>query len=106
MVQWEKYEQTENFERIFNEQGWFAVQGEIIKLHEEKELIDNLREERKQATRYIEVGEYDKAMDYLEKEFETRSPNLPSISNNTIYNKMKDNPRYIDLMKKMNLPVD
>jgi tetratricopeptide (TPR) repeat protein len=105
-AQWEKYEQTENFERILNEQGWIAVQENITKFYEEKGLINDLREERKQASRYIEVGEYDKAMDYLEKAFEAHSPNLPSISDITIYNKMKDNKRYIDLLKRMNLPVD
>jgi class 3 adenylate cyclase/TolB-like protein len=103
---WEKFEGTEHFENIFHDHGWIAVQEEIIKLYEEKGPKNNLREERQQAIRLIMVKKYDRALDYLEKAYDRHSPNLPSISNNSTYNKLKDNPRYLDLLKKMNLPAE
>jgi tetratricopeptide (TPR) repeat protein len=103
---WEKYNLTGHFEKIFKERGWFAVQEEAIKLYEESGSKDDLREEMEQANRYITVKKYNKAMDYFEKAYEMHSPNLLSISKNTTFNKMKDYPRYIELLKKMNLPVD
>jgi len=104
-TQWEKYDLTENFEEIFIERGWFAVQEEAIKLYEESGPLNELREDGQQAIRYITVKKYSKAMDYFEKAYEMHNPNLPGISRNTIYTRMKDNPRYISLLKKMNLPI-
>ena len=52
------------------------------------------------------AGKYNKAMDYYEEMYEIRDPNLPYFSIKSTYDKMKDNPRYIALLKKMNLPVD
>jgi hypothetical protein len=47
-------------------------------------------------------------MDCYEQIYENNNydPNLPYISIKSTYDKMKDNPRYIALLKKMNLPVD
>ena len=102
---WEKYNQTEHFEKIFQDYGWFAVQEEAIKLYDEVGSKNNLSE-GKQALRYIEVKKYDKALDYFERAYEAHDPSLPLISNNTYFKEMKDNPRYIELLRKMNLPVE
>jgi hypothetical protein len=47
-------------------------------------------------------------MDYLEIIYEdnNRNPNLPYYSAKSTYDKMKGNPRYIELLKKMNLPIN
>ena len=56
------------------------------------------------AERYLILGKYDKAMDCLEKEYEIRDMSMTYIATNeNIYNHLKDNPRYIELLKKMNL---
>jgi tetratricopeptide (TPR) repeat protein len=103
---WDKHNKTDEFERIFHEQGWITYQEEAIKFYEEIGLQDNYRENSDQALRYIAVRKYDMAMDIFEKAYEENDPRLANISDNTIYLKMKDNPRYLDLLKKMNLPVD
>ena len=52
------------------------------------------------------VGNYEKAMDYYEKAYEIHEPDIHYIGDKAHYDKLKDNPRYIALLKKMNLPVD
>ena len=103
---WDKHNKTDEFERIFHEQGWISYQEEAIKFYEELGLQNNYRQDSDQALRYIAVRKYDKALDIYQKAYEEHNPNLVGISDNTIYNKMKDNPRYLELLKKMNLPAD
>ena len=55
---------------------------------------------------YVVVGNYEKAMDYYEKAYEIHEPDIHYIGDKAHYDKLKDNPRYIALLKKMNLPVD
>ena len=58
------------------------------------------------ANRYLEINNYDKAMDWLEKGYEIRSQGMPYISGlASQYEQLKDNQRYIELLKKMNLPL-
>jgi len=51
----------------------------------------------------MKLGEYDRAMEYLEKEYETRDMSMAYLATNQYYSYLKDNPRYIELLKKMNL---
>ena len=52
------------------------------------------------------MKKYDKAMDCLEKAYEKRDMDMTYIATDeTIYDHLKDNPRYIELLKKMNLPL-
>ena len=103
---WDKHNKTDEFERIFHEQGWMAFQKKAIDFYEKTGLVNQNRDYREQAGRYIAVKEFDKALDLLEKECEERNPNLALISDNTIFNQLKDNPRYKELLRKMNLPVE
>ena len=59
-----------------------------------------------QAGRYLSVGNYDKAMDYYDKAYEERNVRLAYVSLFVIdFPELKDNPRYIEFLKKMNLPL-
>jgi len=57
---------------------------------------------------YLIIVEYDKAMDYPYSIYNANphNPELPNISAKPIYDKMKGNPKYIELLKKMNLPIN
>lgn len=103
---WEEYEVTTSFEKIFHEHGWIAFNEELIKVNEEVYAKDVRLSDKRLADIYFTVKQYNRALDYYEKAFEIHSPNLPYISGKTIYDEMKDNPGYIELLKKMNLPVD
>ena len=56
---------------------------------------------------YLKLNNYDKTLDYLEKLYEISWQGMPYISILDVHHpELKDNPRYIALLKKMNLPVD
>jgi hypothetical protein len=58
------------------------------------------------AERYIKLGNIDKAMESLEKGYEIRGNFMPYISTKyPYYNQFKDNPRYVEILRKMNLPL-
>ena len=103
---WEEYDVTERYEKAFQEGGWLAAQQEAIQINEELYAKDGLMNIVSQGERYWVIGKYEKALDYWEKAYEVNYTYLPSISTRPVYNTMEDNPRYIALLKKMNLPVD
>jgi len=104
---WEEYGVTELIESVFHEHGWIAFLEELIRINEEVWAKDGHLIPGAQAYKYVTVGNYDKAMDYFEIVYENNNhaPNLPYISTKDIYDKMKGNLRYLELLKKMNLPV-
>jgi len=54
----------------------------------------------------LEINNYEKALDYFEKAYEIHHPMMPYIGGLVVnYDILKDNPRYIELLKKMNLPL-
>ena len=104
---WEEYGVAELFEKVFQERGWIAVTEEAIRVNEEVWAKDGHLRPSSQAIKYFTVGKYDKVMDYYEMVYENNNhdPNLPYISAKSTYDKMKGNQRYLELLKKMNLPV-
>ncbi len=54
---------------------------------------------------YFIAGDYDLAIDWLEKAYEERSPNLPYLGL-PYFDPLRSDPRFQDLLRKMNLPVD
>jgi TolB-like protein/Flp pilus assembly protein TadD len=55
------------------------------------------------ATVYAGLGERDKAFAWLEKDFQVRSGQLAGISWYSPFETLRDDPRYADLMRRMNL---
>ena len=57
------------------------------------------------AMRYNLVNQPEKAMEWLEKGFAIHDPNMPYISTEAFsFNVLEDNPKYIEILEKMNLP--
>ncbi|MGI8639233.1 MAG: TPR end-of-group domain-containing protein, partial [Pyrinomonadaceae bacterium] len=56
------------------------------------------------AAVYAGLGEKDKAFKGLEKDFQNRSGNLATIRWQIPYEPLRDDPRFKDLLKRMNLP--
>jgi len=95
-----------SIDSVFQEQGYFAAVEMTIKIDEEaakERYIDNVL----LGFRYLEIYQYDKAMDCYEKGYEFHNPNMPYITTKMYgSDQLKDNPRYIELLKKMNLPIN
>jgi len=58
------------------------------------------------ALRYLEAGDYDRAIDWLEKGYEDHDPNMPYIGEPLFYDPLRSYPRYQDLLRRMNLPTE
>jgi TolB-like protein len=57
------------------------------------------------ANTYNVAGEYDLAIDWFIKCYEEQNPNLAYIGS-PLYDSLRSYPRFQDLLRKMNLPVD
>jgi tetratricopeptide (TPR) repeat protein len=105
---WEKYGVTELLEETFHERGWYAFIEELTRINEgvmAEEIGSRLPMVLFQ--RYLDLGKYKKAMDYLDIIYATdrSNPGLPYFSNKLTFDKLKGEPRYIEFLKKMNLPL-
>jgi TolB-like protein/tetratricopeptide (TPR) repeat protein/predicted Ser/Thr protein kinase len=58
------------------------------------------------GTLYTRAGKKDKALEWLEKAFEARDGNLIYLSVDPIFDYLRSDPRFQDLLRKMNLPVE
>jgi adenylate cyclase len=95
-----------SIEKVFMEQGYLAAVEAMINFVEEVRMNGGNITEMMQATRYLWVKEFDKALDYFELAVEMHQPLASNISMYyTHFPELKDNPRYIALLKKMNLPL-
>ncbi len=56
------------------------------------------------ATVYLGLGEKDKAFEWLEKDFQTHNGDLAVIRWRIMFEPLRDDPRYKNLLKRMNLP--
>jgi tetratricopeptide (TPR) repeat protein len=53
---------------------------------------------------YNFAGDYDRQIDWLEKALEVRDPNLPYIASWPTSDALRSDPRFQDLLRRMNLP--
>jgi hypothetical protein len=91
-------------DKVFREQGRFAAYEEIIAQFELRAKT-NFVSPNLMARRYIQVNQLDKTMDYIEKGFEMHEPSMPYIATRGNFEPLYNNPRFIDILEKMNLPL-
>ena len=56
------------------------------------------------ADRYMRAGAPDLALNWLEKSYEEHDPNLPYGVRSPLYDPVRSDPRFQDLLRRMNLP--
>ena len=104
-IRWDE-EAVQSIEKVFIEQGYLAAVEAMINFIEKVRMNGGKITEMMQATRCLWVKEYDKALDYFELAVDMHQPLASNISMYYIhFPELKDNPRYIALLKKMNLPL-
>ena len=52
----------------------------------------------------VELGDKEKTFEWLEKAFQVRDSGLPLLRIGPTFEPIRDDPRYKDLIKRMNLP--
>jgi TolB-like protein len=91
--------------RIFEEKGFVAAYGEVLRQSEvlaQKWYFPPVE----MAIRYAMVNQPDRAMDWIEKGFEEHDPSMPYITTHSMLcEPLFDNPRFISIVHKMNLPL-
>jgi hypothetical protein len=57
---------------------------------------------------YAAAGEIEETLEWLEKGYEIGDPNMPYLGQNhtILHDLLIDDPRFKDLLRRMNLPVD
>jgi len=92
-------------EGIYGKKGFVAANEEILSQLEvlaQKEYTAPAA----MACRYMMVDRPDKALEWLEKGFELHDPVMPYIATHGyFFEPLFDNPRFIDILRKMNLPL-
>jgi serine/threonine-protein kinase len=53
---------------------------------------------------YVKAGDHDRAIAWLEKSYEARDPNMPYIGVGAVLRPLHGDPRFQDLLRRMNLP--
>ncbi len=56
------------------------------------------------ACLYMTAGEKERTLEWLEKAFEARDSNLPYVSAKPTYDPLRSDPRFQDLLRRMNFP--
>ena len=87
----------------FYEKGHIAAIEEMFKMNEKYGKKYYMSGGIK-AERNLKLKKYDNVMDYLEEEYEKRDMSITYIATNLhLYDQLKDNPRFIELLQKMKL---
>jgi tetratricopeptide (TPR) repeat protein len=94
-----------NFKKTFEERGYSAA-IEVLVAAQEEYSKEGFLSPWSIAFSYMILKRYDKVLDWLEKGYEIHDSQMP-FSGIGIFrsDEMKENPRYIKLMEKMNLPL-
>ena len=90
-------------ERIFEEKGYDAAYEKIVPIYEDLYSPNTLPMEL--ATVYAKANQYDKVIDMVEQGYEIRDPTMQYLTTAYDFEPLYDNPRFIAILEKMNLPM-
>jgi hypothetical protein len=90
---------------VYEDAGYTAAMNSLAKMFEEISQTAYFPPNMIADT-HVMAGNKNKAMYWLEKTFEMHDPNIPYIGVFPYYvNLLNDEPRYQELLRKMNLPL-
>jgi DNA-binding winged helix-turn-helix (wHTH) protein/TolB-like protein/Flp pilus assembly protein TadD len=93
----------------------FFLEGEarsyaaLGKRAEALKILDEMKERSERqyissyfvATIHLQLGDKDKALDYLERAYEERSPSLGSLKTDSQFDVLRSDPRFIELLRRL-----
>ena len=91
-------------ERIHKEKGFVPAYRKFLEFVEPLGHNERLTPTDR-AFRYYLIEEYDKAIDWLEIGIDTRDPNMPFTLVGIGFEELHDNPRFIEIINKLDLPL-
>jgi class 3 adenylate cyclase/TolB-like protein len=97
-------EDIQEIDRIYSEQGVEKAYEKIMKHLEEVSKYRPISP-FDMAISYMIGNQPDKALDWLEKGFELHDPAMTYITAGQTFAPLFDNPRFLDIVEKMNLPL-
>lgn len=105
---WDRVGDAELLEEIFYKDGYNAFLQELARIYEEAMTKGIQRSKWMAYYQYYKIGKYDKAMDFLDSIYNANphDPELPYQSTFDKFEKFKGDHRYLELLRKMNLPVE
>jgi len=56
------------------------------------------------ATLFLEAGDYDRALVWLARGYDERDPNMPYQNVEPLWDSVRDDPRYREIMRRMDFP--
>ena len=95
-------DEMERYKEIFRASGWQVFAQKIATDMEEKSKKEYVSPVV-MAQDFTRADDRDRAFAWLEKAFEARDPALVQLKIEPIYDSLRSDPRYIDLLRRINL---
>jgi tetratricopeptide (TPR) repeat protein len=128
-LQWALFAKGEREEWLANQRDWFAHDPELTEAFEQglaeagyeaaqRRIADIMAARLEEsggiptpggydafftAQQYLYAGDYDRTIDWLERSYELRIPNMPYLGQ-PHWDPLRSDPRFQDLLRRMNLP--
>jgi TolB-like protein/Tfp pilus assembly protein PilF len=87
------------------EAGYEGAQRRIADVLASRYENSGMGDVRRLAIHYVYAGDHGRAMDWLERAFEVHTPALVGIGSLPIFDPLRPDPRFQDLLRRMNLPM-
>ena len=93
-------------QKVYENQGYKAAIKYIAEVYEERFRTSYVMPTDMAWIYRPELNEPEKTLEWLEIGFEMNDPGMPYISTNVyLFDFIRDDPRFLELLKKMNLPL-
>ena len=93
-----------DIESLFDEQGYMAAYEGIVPIWENY-YNSTTQSPMELAGIYSKANQYEKVMDLIEEGYEIRDHTMPYITTAYDFRPLYDNPRFLAILSKMNLPL-
>lgn len=98
-------EAEEILTRAYTEAGYSGALSRLAELMIERSRTTFVTPWRI-ATLFTRAGKNEEALEWLEKGYEARDPNMPYICIDPIFDNIYDHPRFQNILLQMNLPLE